>query len=109
MWPDMRNLVYVIVSAAAAAASLISGEIVIRVYDLSPLPMVITSNALGGTLLLAVTGFNGEIYPRSLKGRDWLRLLISAMFIFGLGNSFIYTAVRLIGSGRTALLTQLEV
>ncbi len=104
----MRNLVFVLISAVSAAFAILIAEVVIRLSDVAPLAMVLAGNTLGGLLLFTVAGINGEIRPRGVQGWEWVRLFIAALFIGGLGTSFVFIAAGMIGAGKTALFVQLE-
>ena len=108
MWPVMRNLVFVLISAVSASCAILIAEVVIRLSNVAPLAMVLTGNTLGGLLLFTVAGFKGEIRPRSVQGWEWVQLFIAALFIGGLGTSFIFVAAGMIGAGKTAQFVQLE-
>ncbi|MCB0211550.1 MAG: DMT family transporter [Anaerolineae bacterium] len=108
MTPQTRYSFYVLLAGLTTSLSLISSEIAIRPYAVPPLLVIILGNFIGGALLVAsAANHYGDIallkQPRNLVG-----VLCAALFIYTLGFLASFNAVGLVGSGKVALLGQLE-
>ncbi len=91
-----------------AAVSLVLTEIVVQYYGIVPLLVIVLGNLTGGgILLLASARHRAHIQPIR-PGRDWAAVVVAALCIYSLSYLLRFNAIGRIGSGKTALLGQLE-
>lgn len=108
MSPLLRYTVYVLISAATAAAGLVLTEIALRFWAVTSLSVALVSNVSGGLVLLIPTLRRPEAW-RGWPAADWLRLAVAALALFAVGFVALYTAIGHIGSSKTSLLGRLDV
>ena len=109
MTSSRRYTLYVLASAVASAAGIITTEILLGFYALPALDVVIPANVIGGLLLLSVATVQGNRGWRSWPATDWLRLLAAATATYALAFVLLYEAIGRIGSSKVTLLGRLEV
>jgi len=97
----------VILSAMIAAVSLVVSEIAMQYFQVPPLVVAVIGNFTGGVILVLMAAHSGQqVFPRD--GRTWRGVLAVAVFIYTLAYLCSFSAIGDIGSGKTALLGQLE-
>lgn len=108
MTPQTRYSFYVLLAGLTAALSLILSEVAIRPYTIPPLLVIILGNLIGGTVLLTSAVNSIADFQIVKRRRNLLAVIGAALFIYTLGFLASFNAVGLIGSGKVALLAQLE-
>lgn len=108
MTSQTRYSLYVLLAGLTAALSLILSEIAIRPYAIPPLLVIILGNLIGGVVLLSSAADSYADFEIIKQRRNLLAVIGAALFIYTLGFLASFNAVGLIGSGKVALLGQLE-
>ena len=108
MTSQTRYSFYVLLAGLLAAFSLILSEVAIRPYAIPPLLVIILSNLTGGIVLLTSAANSYADLKIIKQWPNWLAVIGAALFIYTLGFLASFNAVGLIGSGKVALLGQLE-
>ncbi len=83
-------------------------EIVLQYYEVAPLLVIVLGNLVGGGVLLSASTRNRAIIHLPWQGRDWAAVVAAALCIYTLAHLLSFNAIDRIGSGKTALLLQLE-
>ena len=107
MKADLRFSLYVLASAASAAAGLLLTEIVLNFYPATTLQIAFLANIVGGAFLLLPylrSGFPWRGWPAS----DWLRFAVSAAAIYAAGFVVLFAAIARVGSSKVILLSRVE-
>lgn len=108
MTSQTRYGLFVILSAVLAAAAWICTEVAITFFEVTPLIVVFGGNIVGGAILISASlNSSPKFYP-SWRKRNWLPVLLAAFFIYALAFFLNFSAIGLIGSGKAALLGQLQ-
>jgi drug/metabolite transporter (DMT)-like permease len=105
---ETRYSFYILGSGLTAAFSIILSEIAIRPYGVPPLPVIIIGNLIGGAVLLLSAAGSLADLARLRQRQNLGRVVAAALFIYAIGFLASFNAVKLIGSGKVALLGQLE-
>ena len=104
-----RYTLFVLISAAAAAAGLILTEIALRFFAVTSLLIAFLSNAVGGLTLLIPIMVRRSGSCRGWPATDWLRLIAAALAMYAAGFLLLYAGIDYIGSAKSVLLGRLEV
>ena len=107
MKADLRCSLYVLVSAAAAAAGLLLTEIALNFYAATTLQIAFLANIVGGVFLLLPFLRGGRPWQGWPAG-DWLRLAISGVTIYAAGFVMLFAAIARVGSSKVILLGRVE-
>lgn len=103
-----RYSLFVLMAGLTAALALILSEIAIRPYSIPPLIVIILGNLVGGAVLLFSAANKYADFKIVKQRRNLLAVTGAALFIYTLGFLAGFNAVSTIGSGKVALLGQLE-
>ena len=107
MKADLRYSLYVLASAASAAAGLLLTEIVLNFYPATTLQIAFLANIVGGIFLL-LPYLRGGFPWRGWPAADWLRFAVSAATIYAAGFVVLFAAIARVGSSKVILLSRVE-
>lgn len=108
MTPHTRYSFYVLLSGFTAAISFVTTEIAIRSYQVDPLLVIVLGNFVGGGTLLIASTKSAATLRVVRKPRNLLGVMIVALCIYTFAYLLSFNAIGQIGSGKAALLGQLE-
>ena len=107
MKADLRFSLYVLASAASAAAGLLLTEIALNFYPATTLQIAFLANIIGGIFLL-LPYLGGDRPWRGWPAADWLRFAVSAATIYAAGFVLLFAAIARVGSSKVILLGRVE-
>ena len=107
MTADLRYSLYVLVSAASAAAGLLLTEIALIFFPATTLQIAFLANIVGGIFLLLPCLRGGRPW-RGWPASDWLRFAVSAAAIYAAGFVLLFAAIARVGSSKVILLSRVE-
>lgn len=108
MTTQTRYSFTVLISAFIAAVTLVLTEIAIQYYDVNALLVIVLGNLIGGGILLLASTRNRTNSRLIGPGRDLAAVVVAALCIYIVSNLLRINAIGQIGSGKAALLGQLE-
>ncbi|MBT3345993.1 MAG: DMT family transporter [Gemmatimonadetes bacterium] len=108
MSKDLKYSLYVLLSALAGAAGLLTTEIAVRSMGIRVIHVAISANLVAGTLLLGWAAFRGGRRWFGWGRADWIRLLLGAAATYAAGFLLLYEAIGFIGTSKASLLGRLE-
>lgn len=97
-----------LLTAVMAAVGNILTEITLRFYEATPYIIVLLSNFIGGAFLIGFVTWQRSPIRHGWQKFDWLRVVGAALAIYVFAFMVRFTAVGLIGAGKSALLGRLE-
>lgn len=108
MPPSARYALFPLAAAIFAAVALILTEIALGYYGVESLLVIILGNLAGGGVMLLISANNPAgmrlIWPR----QNLAAVVIGGLLIYAVAYVMAFNAIALIGTGKVALLGQLE-
>lgn len=108
MTPRTRYGFFVLISAITSAISLVLTEVVIRHFQADAVLVAVLGNITGGSILVLAAYRDGTSIRIPRRRRLLVRLVAAAFCTYTLAYLLSFYAISLIGSGKEALLGQLE-